>query len=476
MQTHAGQEALAARLMDRIRSLCAEKRPAEALPLVETLRRLPGEKRGLDGLRARVLAALGQLAEANAAADAALGETPGDAELLLLRARLHFAAGRQREGLDDAAAAVMAAPASAEAKGVLGSALLDIGRHEEALFLLGAALRAEPDSLAARIRLGQGFVATGKHEAADEILALAEAQAPANPLAAGLRAQNALLADQPQRAVELAQAALARSAVDASVHSVLGHALIALHRNRDAGPYLAAAARLAPGNSYLQHLAAACNGETTERPGADYVTQVFDGYAARFEASLLSLGYRVPGLVRRAVEQLVPGAAEGARLGPVLDLGCGTGLVGAALWDLVGPALVGVDLSPRMLEHARQKGIYSELRQGDLLELMAEDQAGYALVVAADVFIYLGGLGPVLRLCRERLAPGGLLVFSVERIAEGEGYRLGPSGRYAHAPDSLRADLAAAGLEPVLWRAEDLRLEGTEPVPGLLVAARAAAH
>ena len=72
-----------------------------------------------------------------------------------------------------------------------------------------------------------------------------------------------------------------------------------------------------------------------DRAPEGYVTALFDGDAPYFEAALLSLGYRVPGLIRRAVERLLPAVVAGAApLGPVLDLGCGTGLAGVALSDL----------------------------------------------------------------------------------------------------------------------------------------------
>ena len=212
-----------------------------------------------------------------------------------------------------------------------------------------------------------------------------------------------------------------------------------------------------------------------DRAPEGYVAAVFDGYAPHFEAALLGLGYRVPGLVRRAVERLLPAVAAGeARLGPVLDLGCGTGLVGVALSDLLGGSLIGIDVSRRLLEQAAAKGIYTELRRVELTEALRADVGAYALITAADVFCYLGELREALTLCSERLTPGGLLLFSLERAAPGEGWRLGPEGRYAHTPDYLAACLMEAGLHAVECREEALRRDGNAVVPGLLVAARRA--
>src|SRR3954468_56000 len=71
-----------------------------------------------------------------------------------------------------------------------------------------------------------------------------------------------------------------------------------------------------------------------------YVRTLFDQYAPRFDRALEDLGYRAPTLLRNAVVA----EAEGSRFGTMLDLGCGTGLAGAAFRPHVD-WLIGVDLS-----------------------------------------------------------------------------------------------------------------------------------
>ena len=53
--------------------------------------------------------------------------------------------------------------------------------------------------------------------------------------------------------------------------------------------------------------------------------------------------------------------------GTVLDLGCGTGLMGQYLRDNAAQ-LIGIDLSAAMLEEARNKQIYDALVEGDIVE------------------------------------------------------------------------------------------------------------
>ncbi|MFC7538637.1 methyltransferase domain-containing protein [Siccirubricoccus deserti] len=177
-----------------------------------------------------------------------------------------------------------------------------------------------------------------------------------------------------------------------------------------------------------------------DRAADAYVRTVFDGYAPRFEASLISLGYRVPGLMRQAVERLLPEVAGGAaKLGPVLDLGCGTGLVGAALSDLIGGPLVGVDLSRPMLEQAAAKGIYTTLHQAEASAALLGPMPPQALITAADVFCYFGRLELLLERCRSRLRQGGLLLFSLERAAPGRAGNSARAGASAMPPITSRA-------------------------------------
>src|SRR5437588_6937971 len=116
----------------------------------------------------------------------------------------------------------------------------------------------------------------------------------------------------------------------------------------------------------------------------DYVRTLFEQYAPRFDRALEDLNYSAPAMLRDAV------TADGTRFGTMLDLGCGTGLAGAAFRPHVD-WLVGVDLSPKMIEVARAKGLYDRLVIGDIAKYLAEqraDNAGFHLVIAADVFAY----------------------------------------------------------------------------------------
>jgi len=91
-------------------------------------------------------------------------------------------------------------------------------------------------------------------------------------------------------------------------------------------------------------------------------------------------------LMRQAVDALPDGPNTFPR---VLDLGCGTGMVAENFLDKAGE-IDGVDLSPKMLEHAQAKGVYANLFLSDVLEFLEGPNvrpAGYDLILSADTFI-----------------------------------------------------------------------------------------
>src|SRR4029079_7852323 len=121
------------------------------------------------------------------------------------------------------------------------------------------------------------------------------------------------------------------------------------------------------------------------------------------------------------------------------------GLLGAALAHLRAN-IAGVDLSEKMMEQARRRGVYSRLTKGDLVEeLERAPAATLDAVLATDVFIYLGDLQRVFLAAARALVPGGLFAFSVELLDEGE-IKLTRTGRYAHSCGYLRRMAEGAQL------------------------------
>lgn len=320
-----------------------------------------------------------------------------------------------------------------------GAALAEAGRLAEAVVALRAALRRRPEDAVTLRNLGQALSALG------------DARAALGPLEEAARLQPA--APEPWLALAHAR----REAGDAEGAAAAAEAALA---RAGAAPALAEQARFL--------LAALGRGAAPARAPAAYVRDLFDQFAPRFEAELTgALDYRTPALLAALLEEA--GLAPGRAL-RVLDLGCGTGLSGAALRPFAR-RLEGLDLSPRMLAEARRRGIYDALHEADLLEWLPARRGAFDLVAAADVLNYLGDLAPALAAIAGALAAGGVAAFSVE-AGEGAPYTLGEAMRYRHDPAHVAALAEAAGFAVQARREAVLRRERGAPVAGALFALR----
>jgi predicted TPR repeat methyltransferase len=224
-------------------------------------------------------------------------------------------------------------------------------------------------------------------------------------------------------------------------------------------------------NPVARHLLAACQpGASPERASDGYVEQVFDSFAASFDAKLEALGYRAPGLVVQALHDAV-GQPQGHLV--ICDAGCGTGLCGAGLKPYAA-RLAGCDLSEGMLRRARVLNHYDVLHKAELTHYLDTQPDGFDAVVSADTLCYFGALEAALAAAHQSLKEGGWLVFTVEALPPERGlpHLLQPNGRYAHAEPYLQSVLQSAGFVDVVMKPEPLRMEAGEPVPGLVVSAR----
>ncbi|MBU0799891.1 MAG: methyltransferase domain-containing protein [Alphaproteobacteria bacterium] len=195
----------------------------------------------------------------------------------------------------------------------------------------------------------------------------------------------------------------------------------------------------------------------------DYIASLFDEYAPRFDRHLVeTLEYDVPQTLATAINRHRP---EG--LLRILDLGCGTGLSGAAL-QARASWLEGIDLSPRMIAEAEKKGLYHRLHTGDMLAFMRTVRQPYDLIVAADVFIYTGDLMPVFKAARPCLAPDGILAFSLQESIEAAHFTLGPDHRYAYSLDYVTRCAEQTGLSAHEIKHSRLRRDAGQDVAGLI--------
>ncbi|MCB2183285.1 MAG: tetratricopeptide repeat protein [Desulfobulbaceae bacterium] len=175
------------------------------------------------------------------------------------------------------------------------------------------------------------------------------------------------------------------------------------------------------------HMIAALNGQKTDSAPHQYILDIFDNYASDFELILTrDLNYDIPRQLAHIFQEY-----HDKPLHTALDLGCGTGLSGLPFRETT-THLTGVDLSQKMLAVAEKKQIYDQLHCRELIDFLQSTTDDYQLVIAADVFVYLGRLEPFFTALNTSLSHGSYVLFSVERCS-GESYCLRQSGRYAHS-------------------------------------------
>ncbi|KZL16130.1 methyltransferase [Pseudovibrio sp. Ad26] len=202
-----------------------------------------------------------------------------------------------------------------------------------------------------------------------------------------------------------------------------------------------------------------------------YVSTLFDQHAEVFDMVLVDqLGYSVPLMVRDKIEKLELGSFK-----RLLDLGCGTGLSGEALNNLV-PHKTGVDIAEGMVEVADEKEIYDDLYVGEVVEfLKVEEEERWDLIVATDVLPYMGELEEFFAGVADNIEANGVFAFSSETLPAEElgeqNFMVGKYHRFVHAESYVRNLLVSSGFTILDLSPITVRFEQGEPVPGHLVIA-----
>jgi len=348
--------------------------------------------------------------------------------------------------------------------GNLGVTLFHLRQWEAAIPVLRQATTADPSLVEAWACLGLANEAQGQWQAAAAALEKALALSPQQVRLWLSLGEVSLRLGNVNNALQAFDRALQEDPRCAPAWSERGSLLRELHQFEEAARCFQEALALG-GDPELNgfYLASVRDGDTLTTPPRRYVEGLFDDYAADFQSHLVEeLGYR-------GFEVLLqPLLDTGKRYGHVLDLGCGTGLCG----PLIAPQadiIDGVDVSSAMLEQARKLGVYRELTHADLGEFLAATALRLDLILAADVFIYVGELATVFRSVRRILEPGGCLAFTVELAKSGRDIQLLPSLRYAHSEAYIRRLADEARFTSVRIAEAPIRHDQTTPIMGLYV-------
>ncbi len=140
--------------------------------------------------------------------------------------------------------------------------------------------------------------------------------------------------------------------------------------------------------------------------------RLYSDWARDYEAEVLANGYVAP---ERAAEALAAHVED--KTAPVLDIGCGTGLAGAALAARGFTTIDGTDFSPEMIEVAREKGVYRDLFLSDLNDPIPVAPGQYANAIAVGVLSPQHAPPETLDAALSILPSGGCLALSLNDYA-----------------------------------------------------------
>lgn len=349
---------------------------------------------------------------------------------------------------------------------MLGAINGQLGRIDDAITCCQRVIALQPGNADAHYNLAQAYMHQCRHKEAVEAYRDTVRLQPQRVEALNNLGYALQQIARFEEAVACHKQALSLNPEDAEAFNNLGNALHGTGNKEAAEAAFLEALRIRPDYETPRFQLAVLRGDTAPpQAPPDYVRGLFDNYAERFDQHLVeNLQYRTPELLNSALRQVL-GAAESDL--EILDLGCGTGLCGPLLRDLARK-LVGVDLSPKMIEKARARNLYDELLVGDITASLLAPGRQFDLVVAADVFPYVGDLVAVFAACASALKPGGLFAFSVEASEQAEGYILRATGRYAHSAEYIMKLADGAGFVGAKPESVTLRMDKGKPISGYL--------
>ncbi len=217
---------------------------------------------------------------------------------------------------------------------------------------------------------------------------------------------------------------------------------------------------LSPNNPTALHMLSALEKRKPDSAPPEFVEELFDKYADRFENHLVNkLEYKTPKKLRDRWNSLKKPAFKN-----LLDLGCGTGLSGMEFHDIC-EKMTGVDLSHAMLEKAKEKSIYFRLEKSEINKFLSTDREKYDGFIAADTLIYFGNLDQIFAGVQSRAKAEAYFILSIE-TSDKEDFVLRLNGRFSHSDSYIQSLAQKYQFTILLNHHTTLRKEFKENVSG----------
>lgn len=397
-----------------------------------------------------------------------LSAKPDQPEALHFLGVLMHQLGQSDAGEKLILAALETNPGYIDAISNLGNIYVESERYREAAEVYQRAISIKPDFIDAHLNLATLFYRCGLFEEANAEWLSVMSLSPELS-----EAHDAVGSDErTQNETNASSSSLESNPMAIRLYRSMANSFMRLGRVDEAVDFFRRWQEVDPGNPRPRHHIAALTGvDVPSRAPEDYVKSIFDLFAESFDDQLEKLEYSAPA---RVIEAVIGEIGDTTASLSVLDAGCGTGLCAAGIRSFAR-RLVGVDLSGKMLEKARERGNYDELIESELTEYLLRCPESFDLIISADTLIYFGEQLDVMTAAASVLRPGGRFVFTLESATEEQtpnGSRLQGNGRYQHSQSYVTRTLQQAGLKLVSLSEIFLRNEGRKKVLGWLVVAQ----
>lgn len=434
----------------------------------------PADKARMHGALGKLLIRQKRWAHAAGELNQAVTLEPKNPAWLLARSEALEKLGHMNQALLDAADAVILDSKNPEASNRLGILLVGVRKFDQAALCFAEALNLKPNDLNYSQHLARTLELLEAYDAADEIYQSMIAQDPMRELTYHETAQ------MHENRGDLAKAlAIYDQAIDNNCRSseIFRRSGIIAHKMGDkdmARARFMAGLALKPNDPVLLHFVSLSETYTPKSLPDAFIAERNNQLAANYETEMIGNNYRIPGLLRQAVmkirPRIDPSRPNPQKLSSVLDLGCGTGMIGIMLSD-VAVLLKGVDLSVQMLRSAQLKGVYTEFDVIAADKALTEETRHYELITAAGLMAYIGDVAEFAKKLLGRLQPGGVVIFDFEAVSDTTTYRLTEEGLFIHNADYVKQSLEKTGFEIAAFDAEVLWRQNGREHKGYLVTA-----
>jgi len=336
--------------------------------------------------------------------------------------------GRINESLNIIKKCIQLNPQDSTNHNNLGVVLQELNRVDEARACFGKAIKLQPEYAEAHCNLGLILHALRSYEEAQrsykQAIELKHDYAEAYNGLGNIQRE----IGRSEEAEASFRKAITLKPDYAEAYKSLGSIQIEFRKLEEGMSSYKKAITLKPDFGEAKHLLAALFLQTTRPAPRKYVEDLFNNFAINFDHTLVNkLEYKIP----NKIVEIIIAENPNIKLGSVLDLGCGTGLIGDEIKRYCSN-LEGIDLSKLMLKKASAKNIYDKLEYKDILEYLSTEDLNFNYFISSDVFIYIGELSEVFRLIKSRNKLKGKFIFSTEHTNK-DGFFLEQSGRYSHS-------------------------------------------